>query len=122
VSNDQRHKLGRIGEEIASAHLERLGYKIIDRNFRNRFGELDIVASEGSTLVFCEVKTLRSSSFTPWDSLHSDKCRQVRKMAQMWMLEACSLRYFSHIRCDALGITLAASGELVQLDHLKGAF
>jgi len=54
---DARRKLGDLGEEEAVRHLERLGYEILDRNFRTRYGELDIVSSTASCLVFCEVKT-----------------------------------------------------------------
>ena len=54
---DPRRRLGATGEDHAAAHLERLGHAVLDRNFRTRYGELDIVSRAGGCLVFCEVKT-----------------------------------------------------------------
>ena len=58
MSKDLRRDAGRRGEDVAAELLERLGYTIVDRNFRTREGELDLIASRGGTLVFCEVKAL----------------------------------------------------------------
>ena len=78
MSDDPRHTLGRRGEELAAEHLERLGYRIVARNYRTRFGELDLVATDEHVLVFCEVKTRRAGD--PWQSLGEAKRRQVRSM------------------------------------------
>jgi putative endonuclease len=56
VSDDPRHHLGRLGEQLAAEHLVRRGFRIVERNYRTRWGELDIVAYDGQTLAFCEVK------------------------------------------------------------------
>ena len=61
VPTDLRQHLGRIGEDLALAHLERLGYALVARNHRTRYGELDLVVFDGTTLVFAEVKTRRVS-------------------------------------------------------------
>ena len=55
--SDPRRALGALGERLAAEHLERAGYRIVERNYRTRYGELDIVASGERCLVFCEVKT-----------------------------------------------------------------
>ena len=55
VSEDRRHLLGALGERLAAEHLERLGFRIVERNYRTRWGELDIVAFDGRVLAFCEV-------------------------------------------------------------------
>ena len=55
MSNDLRHRLGRLGEQLAADHLARCGFEILQRNYRTRWGELDIVAFDGRTLAFCEV-------------------------------------------------------------------
>lgn len=55
-TTDPRQTLGRRGEQLAAEHLERLGFSIVVRNHRTRHGEIDIVAYDGHTLVFCEVK------------------------------------------------------------------
>ena len=57
MATDSRRTIGRAGEELAARHLGRCGYRIIDRNFRTRFGELNLVALGRRDLVFCEVKT-----------------------------------------------------------------
>jgi putative endonuclease len=57
VPRDLRPQLGRLGEQLAAEHLIRRGFQIVERNYRTRWGELDIVAYDGRTLAFCEVKT-----------------------------------------------------------------
>ena len=59
MSSDPRHELGRRGEQAAVEHLLRRGFDIVERNYRTRWGELDIVAYDGSSLIFCEVKARR---------------------------------------------------------------
>ena len=120
VSKDPRHELGNRGEQLAADHLKRLGYAIVTRNHRTRFGELDIVAL-ADTLVFVEVKT-RSGSGSPFESLHARKRAQVRRMAASYLAENQSHRYAENIRFDAIGIVFDASGRLTSLEHLEGAF
>ncbi|MCL2670172.1 MAG: YraN family protein, partial [Syntrophaceae bacterium] len=60
-----RRQTGQQGEAVAAAHLGEQGYRIIDRNYRCRFGEIDLIALEGETLVFIEVKCRRSDAFGP---------------------------------------------------------
>ena len=87
MSDDPRQTLGRRGEELAAEHLERLGYRVIARNYRTRFGELDLVATDDDVLVFCEVKTRRAGG-DPWENLGAAKRRQVRSMGRAWLSEA----------------------------------
>jgi putative endonuclease len=126
-----RRELGRRGEQAATDHLMRRGFGILQRNYRTRFGEIDIVAFDGRTLVFCEVKSRRLSPAggdagpaggAPFDSLHVRKRAQVRRMAASWMSERFRRSYASAIRFDAIGVTFDRGGELVRLDHLEGAF
>ncbi|MGN6167284.1 MAG: YraN family protein, partial [Solirubrobacteraceae bacterium] len=107
------------------------GFSILERNFRTRWGELDIVAFDGRTLVFCEVKSRRCSgtqsragqiAAAPFESLHLRKRRQVRRMASVWMSRRTERPYASLVRFDAIGVTFEARGELVRLDHLEGSF
>src|SRR5829696_7627015 len=69
MPDDLRHSLGHLGEALAAAHLERLGYRVVSRNYRTRFGELDLVATDEYVLVFCEVKTRRAGGGDPWWNL-----------------------------------------------------
>jgi putative endonuclease len=121
---DRRRDLGRLGEQLASEHLVRRGFQILERNFRTRFGELDIVAFDGTTLAFCEVKTCRSRSagITPFDSLHPRKRCQVRKIARQWLSDRSQHPIAASLRFDAIGVTVDAAGRLVSLEHLEGAF
>ncbi len=122
MSTDLRQLLGRQGERLAAEHLERLGYRILARRHRTRFGEIDLIAADEETLVFCEVKTRRQGSGTPWDALTSAKQAQVRRMAAAWLVEATGRPRADDLRFDAVGVVVDAHGELVSLDHLEAAF
>src|SRR5262249_60856943 len=89
VSDDPRPQLGRLGEQLAAEHLIRRGFQIVERNYRTRWGELDIVAYDGRTLAFCEVKTRRlsASGRDPLESVHARKRAKGRKMAGRWLSE-----------------------------------
>jgi len=63
MTDDARQILGKHGEDLACAELERLGYAILDRRYRTKFGEIDIIASEGGATVFVEVKTRVAEQF-----------------------------------------------------------
>jgi len=122
MSDDPRHATGRIGERLASEHFERLGYRILARNHRTRWGELDLVLADSDTIVFCEVKTRRAGSGAPWDSLHDRKRSQVRSMAAAWLSDVRERPRSADLRFDAVGVTLDGRGGLVCLDHIEGAF
>jgi putative endonuclease len=122
MADDPRHRLGRAGERLAAEHLERRGFRIVARNHRTRFGELDLIAHDGRVLVFAEVKTRRAGSGSPWDALDADKCRQVRRMARAWLAEAPDRPAAATLRFDAIGVVIDARGRLVRLDHLEAAF
>jgi putative endonuclease len=117
-----RHAAGQRGEDLAAEHLERLGFQILARNHRTRFGELDLVAYDGEVLVFVEVKTRRSDSRDPWENLHDRKRSQVRRMAIAWLTEGSNRPYGAQLRFDGIAVLLDSSGALVRLDHLEAAF
>jgi putative endonuclease len=126
--NDNRQALGAHGEGLACEHLAARGYSLVDRNFRTRHGELDVVARDDRFLVFCEVKTrvIRGppGPFGPLTAVGGRKRRQVREMARQW-LAARSGRLGGRppeLRFDAIGVTLEPSGRLVGLEHVEGAF
>ena len=118
---DPRHSLGARGEHFAAEHFRRLGFDVVARGFRTRFGEIDLIASDGSTLVFAEVKTRRAGSGHPWDALHEAKRQQVRRMAAAY-LALTDRPFAAELRFDAVGVVLDGAGGLVSLDHLEGAF
>jgi putative endonuclease len=122
VTTDQRHALGVLGEDLAARHFERLGYDIVGRRHRTRFGELDLIATHGELLVFVEVKTRRAGPTGPWEALDDRKQAQVRRMAAAYLSDVRVRPFFSDLRFDAVGVTVDAAGELVSLEHLEGAF
>ena len=122
MSDDVRHTAGREGEDIAAAHFQRLGFEVLARNHRTRFGELDLVAYDGHTLVFAEVKTRRSDSREPWENLHGVKRSKVRRMAIAWLTEGPERPFGAELRFDGVAVLLDRSGQLVRLDHLEAAF
>jgi putative endonuclease len=124
MSSDPRHRLGRLGEDLAAEHLLRRGFRILERNYRTRWGELDIVAFDGHTLAFCEVKTRTAGErgIAPFEALHAQKQVRVRRMAGSWMRERRDRPYAPAIRCDAIGVTFDRLGQLLALEHLEGAF
>jgi len=119
---DSRKSLGRLGEQLAADHFERLGWRIVERNYQTRFGELDLVALDGPTLVFAEVKTCRLGRGQPWDSLHERKQAQVRRIAGLWFNEPRGAGRFEHVRFDAIGVVVDDRDALVRLDHIEAAF
>jgi putative endonuclease len=124
MDNDVGHLLGRTGEQLAAEHLSRLGYEIVERNYRTRWGELDIVARSGATLAFCEVKARRAGGRAggALEAVGRGKQARVRKMAGSWLMERRDRPYADVIRFDAIGVTFDAAGELVSLEHVEGAF
>jgi putative endonuclease len=118
---DPRQHLGRLGERLATEHLQRLGYTIVCRNHRTRYGEIDVIARDGETLVFCEVKARRFRG-EPWDSLHDAKRAQVRRMARAYLTETRDRPRCRLIRFDAIGVVVDGHDRLTRLDHLESAF
>jgi putative endonuclease len=127
---DPRRRLGAIGESLAAEHLVRLGYRILERNYRTRWGELDLVAFDGTTIVFCEVKARRARigdreavrGPQALEAIGPRKRRQVRTMARSWLGDRPGRPFAPFLRFDAIGVTLDAAGRLVALEHLEGAF
>ena len=124
MSADPRQHLGRTGEDLALAHLERLGYALVARNHRTRWGEIDLVVHDGQALVFVEVKTRRAngSGRGPWEALHERKRMQVRRMAAAFLADVQDRPRATDLRFDAIGVVIDPRGRLVALDHLEGAF
>lgn len=122
MSNDPRHRLGRVGEQLAAEHLERRGLAILARNHRTRWGEIDLIAADAERIVFCEVKTRRLGSSGPFDGLRAAQTRRLRRMAAAWLQEQNDRPRTPELRFDAIGVTIDAYGRLVGLEHLEGAF
>lgn len=122
MPHTHRQHLGRLGERLAAEHFARLGFSVLAQNHHTRFGELDLVLSDGRTLVFCEVKTRRLGSGEPFDSLHGAKQSQVRKVAAVWLSEPSDRPWHEELRFDAIGVLVDRDDGLVRLDHVENAF
>ncbi len=123
---DRRRRTGEIAEDLVARRLAARGWEIVERNARTRYGELDVVARDGSTLVFVEVKSAREgTSFGPEKpilAIDARKQRRVRRLATAWMSERPGQAPYAEIRFDAVGVTLDRHGRAVDVDYVKGAF
>ncbi len=109
---------GRIGEDLAAAHLISQGLIVLDRNWRCEVGEIDIVAKDGDSLVLCEVKTRSSIRFGhPLEAVTAAKAARLRRLAARWIREH-RVRP-AEIRIDIVGIILG-DGE-PEIEHVRGA-
>jgi putative endonuclease len=122
-----RLRTGRLAEARAAEHLALHGHQILARNVRTRFGELDIVTLDRRALVFVEVKAVRAGNRIgperPVLWVTPRKQAQVRRLAAAWMAERRgSVPRYAEIRFDAIGVVLGPHDEVVDLEHLAGAF
>lgn len=113
-------ELGSRGEHIAAVYLTDAGLRVLDRNWRCREGELDIVARDGDALVFCEVKTRRGTGFGhPAEAVTPQKQRRLRLLAQRWL--AAHDEHAPDLRFDVVGVLVPPTG-LPKVTHLPAAF
>ncbi len=120
LKDSRRDDLGKKGEELAVSHLKSLGYKIVERNFRCRLGEIDIIAYHGKTLVFVEVRTRKSCQFgSPLSSVTYRKQKKLITLAKFYMKKH---RLFERVaRFDVVGIILDKTGN-VSIELVQNAF
>ncbi len=126
-----RGGLGRYGEEVAAAHLVAAGLTIVERNWRCRDGEVDIIALEGDVLVMCEVKTRRGVGFgTPLDAVTPAKAARLRRLALRWLDDqrtdgvpavAAEFARYTEVRFDVVSVLRPLAGA-TSVEHLRGAF
>lgn len=117
-----RGGLGAFGERIAAAHLAADGMVLLARNWRCRYGELDLVASlvPPDALVFCEVKTRRTGRYgPPAGAVVPAKAARIRRLAARWMTETGT--HGAEVRFDIVSV-LVSPTDVVDLEHLHGVF
>ena len=96
---------GKVGEEAAVRLLEKKEYKVLERNYRTRFGEIDVVCLKGKVVVFVEVKSKTGERFgEPWEMVDKRKLKQVERIAKMYLIK----RRLGEMRCriDVVGVWL----------------
>jgi putative endonuclease len=114
------NELGGHGERIAVAYLTDRGLRVLDRNWRCREGELDIVAREGNALVFCEVKTRRGTGYGhPIEAVTPTKQRRLRLLAQRWL--AAHDEHAPDLRFDVVWVLMRPERPAL-VTHLRSAF
>lgn len=112
--------LGAHGEELAAQHLAGQGIEIVERNWRSRSGEIDLVATEGDYLVFVEVKTRSGLGYgSPADAVTVAKQRRIRLLAIEWL--GASRRPWAKVRFDVVAVLLER-GRQPRIDHIRDAF
>ena len=105
-----KDELGQRGEQLAADFLEQSDLRILDRNWRCRDGELDLVCRLGGTVVFCEVKARRTAAYgTPADAVTAAKRRRLRRLAAQWLADR-------HVRCAVVRFDVAAiTGDEIEV-------
>lgn len=112
--------VGRYGEDVAVRHLADAGLVVLERNWRCRDGEIDVVARDGDVLVFCEVKTRRSTGFgLPAEAVTRGKADRLRRLALLWLREREASA--AELRFDVVSVLCRPSGPAA-VEHLRGAF
>ncbi len=116
----EKQNIGALGENIAAKYLDKQGYRIIARNLRKPWGELDIIAEKQGVLVFVEVKTLKveeGSIFRPEDHLSRSKLHKLKRACQLYLQK---LRKELPWRLDLISIDLNQDNSLRAIRHIEG--
>jgi len=113
--------LGQRGEDAAARYLKRLGYHILARHCRTRLGELDLIAADGRTVVFVEVKTRRTTDAGhPADAIDPRKEQRMTQAALAYLKAHGLLDYSA--RFDVVAITWPADSRRPTIEHFQNAF
>jgi putative endonuclease len=112
-------KTGNKGEEVAAEYLAKKGYEILARNYREKYGEIDIVArckvKGESFVVFVEVKTKTEGEYgEPWEMINKHKLKQITNMGHLWCIQN---HYHGLVRIDVVGVWLDMKGEVERVEH-----
>ena len=114
-----RKQLGQAGEEIAAGYLKKKGYKLVERNYRCKSGEVDLILLDRKVIVFVEVKTRTDHSFgSPFEAVEAHKQRKMIRAARFF-LHARKLHQ-RDARFDVVGISWP--GDRLVVEHIENAF
>jgi putative endonuclease len=112
---------GILGENTACNYLQDAGYVVLQRNFRNRFGEIDIVARDGRYICFIEVKTRKSTNFgKPREAVDGYKQSRIKNIAQLFLAQKRILN--SSVRFDVVEVLLDEKDNIKSVILIKNAF
>ncbi|MDO9559277.1 MAG: YraN family protein [Syntrophales bacterium] len=115
----RRIMTGKLGESLAVVHLQKMGYQIVAQNYRCLYGEVDVVARDGDTLVFVEVKSRKSGTFgAPQEAVGLEKQKKLSRVSlhylQQKRLETCKARF------DVIAVRMSPDGT--RIDLIQNAF
>ena len=114
-----RAEIGALGEQLAVEHLSALGLRVLDRNWRCRYGELDVIAADDATrtAVFVEAKTRTSDHFGGVEyAVTPDKVRRLRRSAGLWL--AGQANRWAAVRIDVVGVRIGRQ-RTPEITHLQ---
>lgn len=121
-----RLRTGKRAEDLCAERVDARGWTVLARNWRIRAGELDLIARDGDTVVFIEVKAthtdIRNGPVAPALAVGPQKQRRIRRLASGWLAGPGRRHRFRDVRFDVVGVTFAPGGELVAYDHIENAF
>jgi putative endonuclease len=123
---DHRRTLGTAAEALCEQHLRRRGWSILERNWRIRMGEVDLIARDGRTIVFIEVKAAAAGSVAgperPVLAVGRNKQRRLRRLASAWLSARGHRLTWDEIRFDVVGVGFDHDGMAASWEHIEGAF
>ena len=113
--------IGSFGEALARDYLISKGYKILNMNFRNKFGEIDIICKKNNLLIFCEIKSRYSNSFGyPIESITCYKQKQIIKLSELYLI---SKKYYNfNVRYDIIEVIFNTITSYHIINHVQDAF
>lgn len=109
---------GQLAETLATEELKKKGYQILENNFSNRFGEIDIIARDGETMVFVEVKAKKGLQFgRPEEMINRNKLQKIQRMSTIYLKGKPTL-----CRIDVIAIILSSDNKIIHLNHYKNVY
>lgn len=116
----QKNVVGQSGEAFAAAFLEKKGYRVLERNYRSRFGEIDLIAQDGKTIVFVEVKARRTLRWgDPAQAVHHRKQQKIFQVAQLYLMR--QEKEDVPCRFDVVEVIITPDGSS-RIHHILNAF
>lgn len=121
-------EFGDKGEEIAAKYLEEKGFVIVERKYRSKIGEIDLIAKGAGLLVFCEVKSRFSLLYgQPAEAVDKKKIRHIRRTASWYLTQGMRIKHLYDdydIRFDVLELIFSggSNGNEIEINHLENAF
>ena len=111
---------GRLYEQAAADRMTAEGYSIVTRNYRSRYGEIDIIASDGKFLVFAEVRARKIGA--PVSAIYSITRAKIHKICKTAMMYLSENKTGLQPRFDVIAVTISPAGDILEYNHIKNAF